>query len=144
MFLLCHIAPNHHYRAFVVAPENRSRHFLAVLDWWRTLSSPVRFLQQLPPLFSSADSKKGESSMMVQPRTFLVPYTCCYERSTPEQCPAFSRRSCRTRSLWSILTSSSGSLLTRILLWVHAPLGIVHAPHGVVQLYWECSEVATP
>jgi hypothetical protein len=139
LFLLCHAVPHHHNQAFIVAPEDRSRRCLAVSGWWRPLTFPVNFLPWFP-LLSSADSKKGGSSMMVQPRTFLAPYTCRKERSTchlEERWPAFSSRSCRTRSLWNNLTSSSGSPWKVALLWVHAPFGIV-------QLYCACSDVATP
>ena len=78
--------------------------------------------------------------MMVQPRIFLAPYTCCKERSTVhfgEQCPPFSNASCRKRSLWTTRTSFSGSCLKSDRRCVHVPLGIV-------QLYYACSDTASP
>ena len=87
-----------------------------------------------------AVSKNGGASMMVQPRIFLAPYTCCKERSTVhfgEQCPSFSNASCRKRSLWITRTSFSGSSLKSARRCVHAPLGIV-------QLYCACSDTASP
>ena len=78
--------------------------------------------------------------MMVHPRIFLAPYTCCKERNTVhfgEQCPGFSSASCHKRSLWNTRTSSTGSPLKSARRCVHAPLGIV-------QLCCACSETASP